>query len=87
MSSAICVNLDQSNILSSGNGLNLKLSKICRLAMVKCPDKDYDGSRNYDSLKGSNAITMYFGYFPLIIVATGCPSERRPQKTVSCYGG
>ena len=22
----------------------------------------------------------------LFIVATGCPSERRPQKTVSCYG-
>ena len=28
-----------------------------------------------------------FGYFILFIVATGCPSERRPQKTVSCYGG
>ena len=26
-------------------------------------------------------------YFRLFIVATGCPSERRPQKTVSCYGG
>ena len=25
--------------------------------------------------------------FRLFIVATGCPSERRPQKTVSCYGG
>ena len=25
-------------------------------------------------------------YFCLFIVATGCPSERRPQKTVSCYG-
>ena len=29
----------------------------------------------------------YFDYFHLFIVATGCPSERRPQKTVSCYGG
>ena len=28
-----------------------------------------------------------FGYFRLFIVATGCLSERRPQKTVSCYGG
>ena len=28
-----------------------------------------------------------FGYFRLFIVATGYPSERRPQKTVSCYGG
>ena len=27
-----------------------------------------------------------FGYFRLFIFATGCPSERRPQKTVSCYG-
>ena len=26
-------------------------------------------------------------YFRLFIVATGCLSERRPQKTVSCYGG
>ena len=27
--------------------------------------------------------------FPFFTVATGCPSERRPQKTVrpSCYGG
>ena len=28
-----------------------------------------------------------FDYFRLFIVATGCPSEQRPQKTVSCYGG
>ena len=28
-----------------------------------------------------------FGYFRLSIFATGCPSERRPQKTVSCYEG
>ena len=27
------------------------------------------------------------GYFCLNMVATGCPSQRRPQKTVSCYGG
>ena len=26
-------------------------------------------------------------YFCSFIVATGCPSERCPQKTVSCYGG
>ena len=30
---------------------------------------------------------FFFYYFRLFIVATGCPSERRPQKTVSCYGG
>ena len=29
----------------------------------------------------------YFDYFHLFIVATSCPSERRPQKTVSCYRG
>ena len=28
-----------------------------------------------------------FGYFCLFIIATGCPSEQRPKKTVSCYGG
>ena len=28
-----------------------------------------------------------FDYFRLFIVAIGCPSERRPQRTVSCYGG
>ena len=28
-----------------------------------------------------------FVYFRLFIVTTGCPSERRPQKTVSCYEG
>ena len=27
------------------------------------------------------------GYFHLFIVTTGCPSEQRPQKTVSRYGG
>ena len=27
-----------------------------------------------------------FDYFRLFIVATGCPSEWRPQKTVSCLG-
>ena len=26
------------------------------------------------------------GYFHLFVVATGCPSERCPRKTVSCYG-
>ena len=26
-------------------------------------------------------------YFRLFIVATGCTSARRPQETVSCYGG
>ena len=28
-----------------------------------------------------------FDYFRLFIVATGCPSERCPQKMVSYYGG
>ena len=32
-------------------------------------------------------LIFYFDYFRLFVVATGCPSERRPQKTVSCYGG
>ena len=32
-------------------------------------------------------IGILIDYFRLFIVATGCPSERRPQKTVSCYGG
>ena len=30
---------------------------------------------------------LKFDYFRLFIVATGCPSERRPQKMVSCYEG
>ena len=29
---------------------------------------------------------LMFDYFRLFIIATGCPSERRPQKMVSCYG-
>ena len=28
-----------------------------------------------------------FVYFHVFIVAIGCPSERRPQKTISCCGG
>ena len=31
--------------------------------------------------------TELIDYFRLFIVATGCPSEQHPQKTVSCYGG
>ena len=31
--------------------------------------------------------TDLIDYFRLFIVATGCPSERRSQKTVSCYWG
>ena len=31
-------------------------------------------------------VVGYFDYFRLFIVATGCPSERRLQETVSCYG-
>ena len=39
-------------------------------------------------LKGTiSAGHQLIDYFRLFIVATGCPSERRPQKTVSCYGG
>ena len=30
-------------------------------------------------------LNILFCYFHLFIVATCCPSERRPQKTVSCY--
>ena len=33
------------------------------------------------------SIADLIDYFRLVIVATGCPSERRPQKTVNCYGG
>ena len=29
---------------------------------------------------------LLVGYFRLFIVATGCPSERLPQRTVSSYG-
>ena len=35
----------------------------------------------------SSVGSVQSGYFRLFIVATGCPSERRPQMTVSCYGG
>ena len=42
-------------------------------------------------VSASGAIQGHHGplvdYFCLFIVATGCPSDRRPQKTVSCYGG
>ena len=31
--------------------------------------------------------TVKVPYFRLFIVATGCPSQQRPQKTVKCYGG
>ena len=35
---------------------------------------------------GKNLLTQKhkFDHFRLFIVATGCPSERRPQKKVSC---
>ena len=33
-----------------------------------------------------NKYQPYVGYFCLFIVAIGCSSEQRPQKTVSCYG-
>ena len=58
--------------------------------------KNYIPSPATKSFKGSMATKIYkqtirgvcfFVYFCLFIVATGCPSERRPQKTVSCYGG
>ena len=39
------------------------------------------------SVKDDVIFDRVFGCFRLFIVATGCPSERRPQKTVSCYGG
>ena len=32
-------------------------------------------------------IAGFSDYFRLFIVATSCPSERRPKKTVSCYVG
>ena len=31
-------------------------------------------------------LPLYVGYFRLFSAATSSPSERRPQKTVSCYG-
>ena len=40
-----------------------------------------------DGSHRSNHRIGLVGYFRLFIVATGYPSERRPQKTVSCYGG
>ena len=38
------------------------------------------------SVSKSSGIS-FVGYLRLFIVATGCSSERRPQKTVCCYGG
>ena len=35
----------------------------------------------------SLVIFVYLSSFRLFIVASGCPSERRPRKMVSCYGG
>ena len=40
-----------------------------------------------DSVRIQDKTTDLIDYFRLFIVDTGCPSERRPQKTVSCYGG
>ena len=41
---------------------------------------------SYNSVRVKDCSTfVWFDYFRLFIVATGCPSERRPQKTVSCY--
>ena len=40
------------------------------------------GSRKMSSFEKGWSI----GYFRLFIVASGCPSERRPKKTGSCYG-
>ena len=46
--------------------------------------------REEEFLKFSFFIPMFklvVGYFRLFIVAIGRPSEKRPQKTVSCYRG
>ena len=40
MSSAICLNLDQSKILSSGNGLTVVLQKQPWIYLVEHVDKD-----------------------------------------------
>ena len=39
------------------------------------------------TLKSMQPMTMLVGYFHLFIVATSCPSERCPQKTVGCNWG
>ena len=53
--------------------------------ILKCPDSLCCGVEYTFPAKYNRQIQ--FDYFRLFIVATGCPSERRPQKTVSCYGG
>ena len=44
----------------------------------------------FNVLKGicfQGRVKFVIGYLRLFIVATGCPSERYTQKTVSCYTG
>ena len=38
--------------------------------------------RKYGKTLYTREIHVWFGYFRLFIVATGCPSERHPQKIV-----
>ena len=55
------------------------------LATYIWTDCSLKGEGGYCNNRGR--IYALVGYFRLFIVATGCPSERRPQKTVNCYGG
>ena len=52
-----------------------------QLVWIKAQGVRPEGS----SMFFSDAVPFY--YFRLFIVATGCPSERCPQKMVSCYRG
>ena len=56
-----------------------------------CKKKMSPTTRKFSYVK-KKEITLHetellIDYLCLFIVATGCPSERRPQKTVSCYRG
>ena len=78
--------------------LLLRTKFVTKKEMNKCMAEIYDpgGIRT----RAARLISQYqttelnrilpnasFYHFRLFMVATGCPSERRPQKTVSCYGG
>ena len=53
-----------------------------RLVLLQVFEAPLNFSRTHFSF-----VCQRIGCFRLFMVTTGCPSERRHQKTISCYGG
>ena len=77
-----CTNFQKNRIKTTGE---VREELILRSFVVS--DNFYSLPGGADTSKLCLAQLWLVGYFRLFIVATGCPSERRPQKTVICYGG